>query len=166
MSQMRGSPVVRWHAWGVTTMKRRVFVSLIAFFLFSLVGPLIRLVFPPTANSERFARIVDSVVLYIWPTTLLGVGREITWQTTVDLVVANILFFVLFGLLIGLLARRAWVAAVLYVLTCAAVFSIEAWGFKANIGFRTWSALAIIFLLYAIPFWAVRHVAGSTDDKF
>jgi len=143
-------------------MKRRVFVSLIAFFLFSLVGPLIRLVFPPTSNSGRFATIVDSVVLYIWPTTLLGVGREIAWQTTVDLVVANILFFVLFGLLIGFLARRAWVAAVLYALTCAAVFSIEAWGFKASLGFRTWSALAIIFLLYAIPFWAVRHVPRSS----
>lgn len=143
-------------------MKSRVLVSLIAFFLFSLVGPLIRLVFPPTAKSGRFATIVDSVVLYIWPTTLLGVGSGVSWQTTVDLVIANVLLFVVFGLLIGLLARRAWVAAVLYVLTCAAVFSIETLEFKASLGIRTWSAFAIIFLLYAIPFWVVRHVPRSS----
>jgi hypothetical protein len=76
-------------------------------------------------------------------------------------VIANVLFFVVFGLLIGLFAWRGRIAVALYVLTCAAVFFIEAWGFKSSLGFLTWCALGIIFLLYAIPFWAVRHVLKS-----
>lgn len=142
-------------------MLRRILGSLVAFFFFSLVGPLIRLIFPPTANTGHFGLIVDNIVLYIWPTTLLGAGRGISWHTTVDLVVANVLFFVVFGLVIGLVAWRGWVAVALYVLTCATVFSVEAWGFKANLGLLTWCALSIIFLLYAIPFWAVRFVAKT-----
>jgi hypothetical protein len=142
-------------------MMRRILVSLVAFFFFSLLGPLMRLIFPPTANTRRFDLIVDHIVLYIWPTTLLGAGRGIGWQTTVDLVVANVLLFVVFGLLIGLVAWRGWVAVALYVLTCATVFSIEVWGFRSNLGLLTWCALLIIFLLYAIPFWVLRFVART-----
>jgi hypothetical protein len=140
---------------------RRILVSLIAFFLFSLVGPLTRLMFPPTANNGRFDLIVDKVVLYIWPTALLGQGPGISPQTTVNLVAANVLSFVVFGFLIGLIAWRRWVPIVLYALTCTTVLFVEAWEFKSNLSFLTWCALAVIFLLYAIPFWAVRHVVES-----
>lgn len=142
-------------------MMRRILVSLVAFFCFSLVGPLVRLIFPPTADTRHFDLIVDNIVLYIWPATLLGAGRAIGWHTTIDLVVANVLFFVVFGLVIGLVAWRGWVAVALYVLTCTTVFSIEAWGFKANLGLLTWCALLLIFLLYAIPFGAVRLVSKT-----
>jgi len=144
-----------------SAMKRRILVSLIAFSLFSLVGPLVRLIFPPTINTGHFDLIVDDVVLYIWPTALLGVGSGISRQTTIDLVVANVLFFVIFGFLIGLFAWRSWVAVVLYVLTCATIIFVEAWRFESSLGFFTWCALAIISPLYAIPFWAVRRVAKS-----
>jgi len=142
-------------------MKRRILVSLIAFFLFSLVGPLVRLIFPATINTGDFHLIVDDVVLYIWPTAVLGVGPDITRQTTIELVGANMLFFVVFGFLIGLVAWREWVAVALHVLTCATIVFVEAWGFKSSLGFFTWCSLAIVFLLYAIPFWAVRRVAKS-----
>jgi hypothetical protein len=142
-------------------MKRRILVSLIAFFLFSLLGPLARLVFPPTINADHFSLVVDDVVLYIWPTAVLGVGPGISRQTTIELVVANVLFFVIVGFLIGLFAWRDWVAVGLYVLTCATIIFVEAWGFKSGLGFYSWCSLAIVFLLYAIPFWAVRRVAKS-----
>lgn len=142
-------------------MKRRVLVSFIAFFLFSFVGPLVRLIFPPTINSSHFNLIVDDIVLYIWPTALLGVGQGITRQTTIELMEANVLFFVIFGFLIGLFAWRAWGTVVLYVLTCATIIFVEAWGFKSSLGFFTWCSLVIVFLLYAIPFWAVRRAAKS-----
>ncbi len=148
-------------------MIRRTLVSLIAFFLFSLVGPLTRLMFPPTANNGRFDLIVDRVVLYVWPTALLGEGPGIIRQATVNLVAANVLFFVVLGFLIGLIAWRRWVPMVLYALTCTTVLFVEAWEFKSNLSFLTWCALAIIFVLYAIPFWAVRHVAepGRTASR-
>ena len=142
-------------------MKQRILVSLIAFSLFSLLGPLARLVFPPTTNADHFSLVVDDVVLYIWPAAVLGVGAGISRQTTIELVVANVLFFVIVGFLIGLFAWRNWVTVALYVLTCATVIFFEAWGFKSSLGFYTWCSLAIVFLLYAIPFWAVRHVARA-----
>ena len=142
-------------------MKRRVLVSLIAFSLFSLVGPLVRLIFPPTINTSHFSLVVDDVVLYIWPMALLGVGEGISRQIIIYLVVGNLLFFVIFGFLIGLFAWRDWVPVVLYVLTCATIIFVEAWGFKSSLGFFTWCSLALVFLLYAIPFWAVRRMAKS-----
>ena len=142
-------------------MKRRILVSLIAFSLFSLIGPLARLIFPPTINTGHFGLVVDDVVLYISPTAVLGVGPGISRQTTIQLVEANVLFFVIFGFLIGLFAWRDWVAVALYVLTCATIVFVEAWGFKSSLGFFTWCSLAIVFLLYAIPFWAVRRMAKS-----
>ena len=142
-------------------MKRRVLVSLIAFLLFSLVGPLVRLIFPPTINTGHFHLIVDDVVLYIWPTGVLGTGPDISRQTTIELVWANVLFFAMVGLLVGLCAWRAWVAVVLYVLMCAAIIFVEAWGFKSGLGFFTWCSLIIVFLLYAIPFAVVRRALRS-----
>lgn len=142
-------------------MKRRILVSLMAFFLFSLVGPLARLIFPPTIHTGHFDLVVDDVVLYIWPAAILGAGSGVTRQTTIELVEANVLFFVIVGFLIGVVTWRGRVALVLYVLTCATIILIEAWGFKSSLGFFTWCSLVIVFLLYAIPFWVVMRVAES-----
>jgi len=142
-------------------MKRRVLVSIVAFSLFSLVGPLARLIFPPAINPGHFGLVVDDIILYIWPTAVLGAGSGISRQTTIELVGANVLFFVICGFLIGLFARRGWVVVMFYALTCAVIVFIEVWGFKSSLGFFTWCALAIIFLLYGIPFWAIRHAGKS-----
>jgi hypothetical protein len=139
-------------------MKRRVMVSLIVFSLFSLIGPLLRVIFPPTANTGRFALIVDNVVLYVWPAIVLGVGQGISWQTRVELVAGNVLFFAMFGLLIGIFVSRAWAAVTLYLLTCVTLVLVEALAFKSSLGVLSWCALAVAFLLYAAPFWAVRQV--------
>ena len=142
-------------------MKRRILTAIIAFFLFSLVGPLVRLIFPPTVNTSHLHLFVDDVVLYIWPTAVLGVGPGISRQATIELVEANVLFFVIFGFVIGLVAWRDRITVALYVLTCATIVLVEAWGFKSSLGFFTWCSLAIVFLLYAVPFWAVRRVSRS-----
>jgi hypothetical protein len=142
-------------------MKRRIQVSLIAFSLFSLVGPLIRVIFPTAASAGRLDSIVSDVVLYTWPTIVFaaGPGEGNSWRSSLELIASNALFFVLFGLLVGLLASRVWAAITLYVVTCAALFSVEAFVFKSSLGLLSWCVLAIVFLLYAIPFWAVRHMA-------
>jgi len=142
-------------------MKRRILVSLIAFSVFSLIGPLIRLIFPPVPLAGRFDSIVNDVVLYIWPTTVLGIGQGIGWQTHVALVAYNLLFFAVVGLLIGLVVSRAWVAVMLYFVTCVLLILIEGWAFRSSFGFLSWCALVIAFLLYAIPFGTVRHVLKS-----
>lgn len=143
-------------------MKRRILASVIAFFLFSLVGPLVRLIFPPSVNAGHFHLFIDDVVLYVWPTAVLGVGSAgISRQTTIDLVEANVLFFVIFGLVVGLFAWRDRIAVALYVLTCATIILVEAWGFKSSLGFFTWCSLVIVFLLYAVPFWAVRRASRT-----
>ena len=142
-------------------MTRRILVSLMAFFLFSLLGPFMRLIFSPTTEAGHFATIVGDVVLYIWPTTLLGAGRGIGWRTTLDLTVTNIEFFLIIGLVVGLIAWRRWVVVALYIFTCAAIFFVEAWEFKSSLGLLTWCALAIVFGLYAIPFWTVRYFVTS-----
>jgi hypothetical protein len=142
-----------------SAMKRRILVSLIVFLLFSLLGPLMRLVFPRTISAGHFGSVIDDVIFYIWPTTVLGVGPGIGRQATIELVEANMLFFLIFGFLVGLSSWRAWVAAVLYVLTCATIIFVEAWGFRSSLGFFTWCSLVTVFLLYAIPFWAVGRAA-------
>lgn len=143
-------------------MKRRSLVSIIAFSLFSLVGPLMRLIFPPVLIAGRFNSIVNDVVLYIWPTIVLGAGQGITWQTQAALVASNLFFFAVLGVLIGLLVFRAWVAVLLYVATCATIILVEALEFRSSFGFDSWCVFLITFLLYAVPFEAVRRAIKSS----
>jgi len=58
------------------TMRRRIIASLISFSLFSLVGPVIRLVLPTEASAGRRASIVNDVVLYVWPTVVFAIGED------------------------------------------------------------------------------------------
>lgn len=132
-----------------------------AFSLFALVGPLVRTIFPPVLIANYFDSIVNDVVLYIWPTTVLGVGQGIGIQTHVALVVSNVLFFAVVGGLIGLLAIRAWIALMLYVVTCCTIILVEAVGFRSSLGLDSWCALLITFLLYAVPFGAVTYLLWS-----
>ena len=138
-------------------MRHPLTVSVIAFSLFSLAGPLLRLVFPPALAPGRFSSVVNDVILYIWPAAVLGVGQGPSWQTTAALTVFNLLFFAVMGFLVGILAWRAWVSVVLYIMVCTALICIEVWAFNSEFGFLSWCALFVVFLLYAIPFAIVRR---------
>ena len=142
-------------------MKHRILASLTAFSLFSLVGPFLRMIFPPTGSGGRFSLIIDDVVLYLWPTSVLGIGQPANWQNHVALIAANFLFFGTFGLLIGLCVSRTRVALLLYIGTCATVVLVEAWVFRSSLSLFSWCALVIVFIFYAVPFWAVKEVVKS-----
>ena len=141
-------------SWG--RIKPRIRGSVIAFCLFAFVGPLLRLVLPPSANPGRFDRIVNDVVLYLWPTIVLSIGQESGWRTTSVLVVENVLLFAVLGLLIGICAVRKWAVMASYFLVCGAILLVEGWGFKSGLGALSLCVLAATFLLYAVPFGAVR----------
>jgi len=146
-------------SWGRT--KRRLRDSVIVFCLFALVGPLLRLVLQPSANPGRFDRVVNDVVLYLWPTIVLSIGQETGWRTTSILILENVLLFAVLGFLIGICAARKWAVTTLYFLVCGVIFVVEGWGFKSGLGVLSLCVLAITFLLYSAPFGALRWLLKS-----
>lgn len=141
-------------SWG--RIKRRLRDSVIAFCLFAFAGPLLRFFLPPSANPGRFDRMVNDVVLYLWPTIVLSIGQESGWRTTSVLIVENVLLFAVLGFLIGICAVRKWTVTASYFLVCGVIFLVEGWGFKSGLGALSLCVLATTFLLYAVPFGAVR----------
>jgi len=141
-------------------MKRRILISVATFTFFSLVGPLIRLVFPPAPiPGGHFNSMVNDLVFYAWPTTPLGAGFGVSWQS---LVADNICFFAVLGVCVGLFATWPWAVLVIYVATCALLVLEQIWGFRAGFDFFSSCALGLAFLLYGIPFGAVARLFRSS----
>ena len=142
-------------------MRRRVLLSVVAFGLFALAGPIIRALFPPALPPANSRQHITDLVLLVWPTSFLGVGLPVNGRLT--LTAYNVIFFAVLGLVLGVIARRRWVVLVAYLATCLLLAAIEAWGAGYALAYFSWSALAAAFFLYALPFWAIgRAVSNPT----
>jgi hypothetical protein len=143
-------------------MTRRILLSIVAFSLFAFAGPIIRAVFPPAlppGNSRQ--QILTDLVMLLWPTSFLGVGRPVNGQTQLSLMVYNVIFFAVLGLLLASIARRPWVVLIAYLATCFLLAAMEAWGSGYALAYFSWSALGVALLLYALPFLAVGRMVWT-----
>jgi len=72
---------------------------------------------------------------------------------------ANALFFGIVGALAAVIARQPGKLLGLYVATCIVVFLLALWSAGFSVAFLNVGALAVAFLLYAVPFLAVLGLA-------
>ena len=141
---------------------RTVAGSILIFVASGLVGPLLRWATWPPSHAPQgsgfsFDDFVYDLVLLLWPTQPLAV-MEVTMGSfaAVTLSVgANALFFGIVGALAAVIARQPRKLLGLYLAACLVVFLLAFWSAGFSVAFLNVGALAVGFLLYAVPFLVV-----------
>jgi hypothetical protein len=131
--------------------RRHVLISVSAFSLFALLGPVILHFY-----WGRLQIVMDNVLILVWPARFLATGGTANnFHDQVMSIGVNIVLFALWGLLTGTVATGTRIVIALYLVLCALIGLVEAWASGFSLVYFSWSALAITFLLYWIPFCAV-----------
>ena len=145
---------------------RTVSGSILIFIGSGLAGPLLRwATWPsnpaPQGSGFSFDNLIYDLVLFLWPTQPLAV-MEVTigsFAATSLSVGANALLFGIVGALAAAIARQRGKLLGLYLAACIVVFLLALWSAGFSVAFVNVGALAVVFLLYAVPFLAVLGLA-------
>jgi len=159
-----GTPGV--HAIAETNSMRTFAGSILIFMACGLVGPLLRwATWPPTpaprGSGFSFDDFIYDLVLFLWPTQPLA-AMEVTIGSFAAITLsigANALLFGIVAALAAIIARQPGKLLGLYVATCIVVFLLALWSAGFSVAFLNVGALAVAFLLYAVPFLAVLGLA-------
>jgi hypothetical protein len=129
------------------------------FGLMALVGPVVRwLTWPPSAferrTSPQLNEFVSDLVFLLWPTQSLGVIEVNIGATfaAVAAVSANVLLFLLVGILAAAIVKMRYGLPALYLVVGLLLTLFGLWGAGFSSAYLNVAALLIALLLYAIPF--------------
>jgi len=141
---------------------RTVAGSILIFVASGLVGPLLRWATWPPSHAPQgsgfsFDDFIYDLVLFLWPTQPLAV-MEVTIGSFAAITLsvgANTLFFGIAGALAAVIARQPGKLLGLYLAACIMVFLLALWSAGFSVAFLNVGALAVAFLVYAVPFLSV-----------
>ena len=147
---------------------RTVAGSILIFVASGLVGPLLRSATWPPSHAPQgsgfsFDDFVYDLVLLLWPTQPLAV-MEVTMGSFAAVTLsigANALFFGIVGALAAVIARQPRKLLGFYLAACLVVFLLAFWSAGFSVAFLNVGALAVAFLLYAVPFFVVFGFASK-----
>ena len=141
---------------------RTVAGSILIFMACGLAGPLLRwATWPPSPAPQgsgfSFDDFIYDLVLFLWPTQPLAV-MEVTIGSFAAITLsvgANALLFGIVGALAAVIARQPGKLLGLYLAACIVMFLLALWSAGFSVAFLNVGALAVGFLMYAVPFLAV-----------
>jgi hypothetical protein len=141
--------------------------STTAFGIFATLGPLVRWASWFTSSTfqslhEFLHTFVSDLIFLLWPAGLVAAmevtpGRIVAAAYAIG---ANVVFFVVVGLLAAAVARHRNVLFSLYLVMSVLVCFLALWGAGFSLAFLNAFALAAALLLYAAPFLAVHRLCG------
>jgi len=131
-------------------LKRHILVSTVAFLLVGLLGTQIGRF--PWGRSTT----LDDVWITLAPAAALAAGGlPDDLHDKLMVPTLNIGWFGFWGLLVGVITRRGWIVVALYLVACALIGWVAAWGSGFSLAYFHWKGVAIACALYWMPFWAV-----------
>jgi hypothetical protein len=144
-----------------------LFASTAAFGIFATLGPMVRWATWLTSSAfeslhELLHAFTSDLIFLLWPAGLVAV-MEVTpgrIAAAAYAIGANILFFVVIGLVVAAVARRRTVLFSLYLVMSVLVCFLALWGAGFSLAFLNAFALAAALLLYAAPFLAVHRLCA------
>jgi hypothetical protein len=138
-------------------MVRRLLRTVAVFGLLGLVGPVFRMVIPPTLDP--IGMFVHQLTWFVWPTQALGVMEVSVGRLNAFLAAAgaNVLIFLTLGVLLALLGgTRAGIG--IFGALVAFLLGYWAWfGAGYDVQFIHYGALLVALLLYAVPVVVMRR---------
>lgn len=141
------------------TLTSRLTLTMLLFGLMAFVGPFVRWVtWPPSAfergTSTALSGFVSDLVFLLWPTQSLAVIEVNTGPVIAAVVAvgANVLLFVVIGVLAGILVKTRLGLPMLYLTVGLLLALFALWGAGFSVAYLNVVALAVALLLYAVPF--------------
>jgi hypothetical protein len=135
------------------------------FALAGLVGPLLRwATWPPSPPSAGWlGNFVYDLVLLLWPTQPLAVMEASvgTLAGAAISVTANILLFVVIGMLAGALAKTAVRLSLVYLVVCVMIVLVFVWSVGFNFSYLNVIALVVALALYVVPFALIWRLSAN-----
>jgi len=138
-------------------MRRHILISVSAFLVFGLLGPLIQRLFSAPA----------SFLILIWPALFLGSGGT-AQSLRRDLVIAtgvNVIFFGVVGFVVAAIATPTRTLAGGYLAIATVVMLAEAWGAGFSFAYFSWRDLTSALLLYSLPFFVIWRSQLRTSTR-
>lgn len=147
------------------TLSGRLMSTVLLFGLMAFVGPFVRWVtWPPSAfgrgTSTALSSFVSDLVFLLWPTQSLAVIEVNTGPAIAAVVAvgANVLLFVVVGVLAGVLVKTRLGLPTLYLAVGLLLALFALWGAGFSVAYFNVVALAVALLLYAVPFGLTAHL--------
>jgi hypothetical protein len=137
--------------------KRHLTLSVVAFCVFAAIGPILQDII---WRSATVPNAVYHALSAIWPARFLAAGGPAgNIHDIVMTITVNVIFFAIWGLVIGFFRRptTVWLG---YGTVCALVLLVEAWGSGYDLHYFSWLSVIIALLAYLFPFSLVAWDCG------